>query len=71
MKQKLFDAKFELWLCVAVGEQLQRALGGSVLMSVRLAAPWERVVELTFGVRPGEEYTHRLLLEVGAPLPSR
>ena len=57
-------------MCVAAGEQLQQALGGSVLLSVRLAAAWERVVELTFGVRPGEAYTHRLLLEVCAPLPS-
>ena len=37
-----------------------------MLLSVRLPAPWERVVELSFGVRPGEAYTHRLLLEVRA-----
>ena len=52
---------------MAAGEQLQQVLGGAVLLSVQLPAPWERVVELTFGVRPGEDYTHRLLLEVSAP----
>lgn len=38
-----------------------------MLLSVKMPAPWDRVVELSFGVRPGEEYTHRLLLEVRVP----
>ena len=46
------------------GEQLKAALSGKVLLSVRLPSLWDRVVELSFGVRPGDAYTHRLLLEV-------
>ena len=46
------------------GEQLKAALSGKVLLSVSLPSPWDRVVELSFGVRPGDAYTHRLLLEV-------
>ena len=51
------------------GEQLQTALRGSVLRSVRLPVAWERVVELGIAQRLDEPLVHRLHLEVSTTSP--
>ncbi|GIL57435.1 hypothetical protein Vafri_12660 [Volvox africanus] len=50
----------------SLGEQVREALCGLVLVDVGMPAPWERVADLQFGVRPGESPTHHLYCEVMA-----
>ncbi|WIA33408.1 hypothetical protein OEZ86_006542 [Tetradesmus obliquus] len=46
--------------------QASAQLKGLVLLSARLPAPWERVVQLDFGARPGEAPSKRVFCEVMA-----
>ncbi len=46
--------------------QAASQLRGLVLTRTALAAPWERVVQLDFAARPGEEPSKRLYAEVMA-----
>ncbi|EFJ52975.1 hypothetical protein VOLCADRAFT_78603 [Volvox carteri f. nagariensis] len=50
----------------SLGEQVREALCGLVLVEVSLPAPWERVANLQFGVRPGEAPTRHLYCEIMA-----
>ena len=56
-----------VWRClVGAASQVRDTVGGRVLVGVSLPAPWERVVELCFGQRPGEPPSHHLYVEVMA-----
>jgi hypothetical protein len=46
--------------------QATAQLKGLVLLSARLPAPWERVVQLDFGSRPGEAPSKSVFCEVMA-----
>ncbi|GLI67503.1 hypothetical protein VaNZ11_011705 [Volvox africanus] len=50
----------------SLGEQVREALCGLVLVDVGMPAPWERLADLRFGVRPGESPSHHLYCEVMA-----
>ena len=45
-------------------EQLRHQLNGYALIEIKLIAPWERVVELQFAQRPGENPRYHLYVEV-------
>ncbi|WP_338441788.1 NFACT RNA binding domain-containing protein [Synechococcus elongatus IITB4] len=47
-----------------LSQQLQAVLKGFALIDLQLPQPWERIVALSFGDRPGDPPRFRLLLEV-------
>jgi hypothetical protein len=55
----------ETLLCLG-GCQVSSQLKGLVLLSVGLPAAWERVAQLDFGSRPGEQPSRKLYIEVMA-----
>jgi hypothetical protein len=59
----LFLAAYAAAAAVA---QATAQLKGLVLLSARLPAPWERVVQLDFGSRPGEAPSRSVFCEVMA-----
>lgn len=57
-------ACISMYMTAAV--QASAQLKGLVLLSARLPAPWERVVQLDFGARPGEAPSKSVFCEVMA-----
>lgn len=53
---------FSLWLLS--GEQVEATIKQLVLLDAVVPQPWERVVQLSFGVRPATPPTHHVFLEV-------
>eukprot|EP00798_Chlamydomonas_sp_ICE-L_P021695 gene21695-28718_t len=49
-----------------LGEQVQSNLNGLVLIGAKMPEPWERVIQLQFGERPGESPSHFIYCEVMA-----
>jgi predicted ribosome quality control (RQC) complex YloA/Tae2 family protein len=45
-------------------DQLRHQLNGLALIDIRAIAPWERVLDLQFAKRPGEEPTWHLYIEI-------
>ena len=45
-------------------EQLRHQLNGYALIEIKLIAPWERVLELQFAQRPGENPCYHLYVEI-------
>jgi predicted ribosome quality control (RQC) complex YloA/Tae2 family protein len=45
-------------------DQLRHQLNGLALIAIRAIAPWERVLDLQFAKRPGEEPTWHLYIEI-------
>ena len=51
-------------LCLLSGEQIQSQVRGLVLLDATVPQQWERVVQLSFGPRPGTPPTHHIFFEV-------
>lgn len=59
----LISNVFAVVLCAL---QATAQLKGLVLLAAGLPCPWERVVQLDFGVRPGEAPSRKVFCEVMA-----